>query len=158
MPTIVRNKSSGMAFSIKCSMKSAHNIFVSPVRFWNHKDCIGTGGKENNFLKLRQYLGGIWDCSAPHLLPKRFQLHALDSRKNGGVVRAPKEVLHKLWFFVELLHGEVCGAVWNTLLIELYLLCIKSWYIAMTKLMVPFYIFFLGRKYTVIPFKFDGLI
>jgi len=28
---------------------------------------------------------------------------------------APKEVLHKLQFFVELLHGEVCGAVPNTL-------------------------------------------
>jgi len=25
-------------------------------------------------------------------------------------VRAPKEVLHKLQFFVELLHGGVCGA------------------------------------------------
>jgi len=32
----------------------------------------------------------------------------------GGVVRAPKEVLHKLQFFVELLHGGVCGAVPNT--------------------------------------------
>jgi len=30
--------------------------------------------------------------------------------KKGGVVRAPKEVLHKLQFFVELLHGGVCGA------------------------------------------------
>jgi hypothetical protein len=67
-------------------------------------------------------------------------------------------VLHKLQFFVELLHGGVCGAVPNTLLIELYLLCIESWYIATTKLMVPFYIFFLGGKYTVILFKFDGLI
>jgi hypothetical protein len=30
--------------------------------------------------------------------------------KNGGVVRAPKEVLHKLQFFVELLYGEVYRA------------------------------------------------
>jgi len=29
-------------------------------------------------------------------------------------VRASKEVLHKLQFFVELLHGGVCGAVPNT--------------------------------------------
>jgi len=28
-------------------------------------------------------------------LAKRFQLHVFSSRKNGGVVRAPKEVLHK---------------------------------------------------------------
>jgi len=36
--------------------------------------------------------------------------HPLSSRKKSGVVRAPKEVLHKLQFFVELLHGGVCGA------------------------------------------------
>jgi hypothetical protein len=29
-------------------------------------------------------------------LVKRFQLHALYLMKNGGVVRAPKEVLHEL--------------------------------------------------------------
>jgi len=52
--------------------------------------------------------------SAPRFLAKRFQLHALSSRKKGGVVRAPKEVLHKLQFFVELLHDGVCGAVPNT--------------------------------------------
>ena len=51
---------------------------------------------------------------APRFLAKRFQLHALCSRKKGGVVRAPKKVLHKLQFFVELLHGRVCGAVPNT--------------------------------------------
>ena len=48
--------------------------------------------------------------SAPRFLAKRFQLHALSSRKKGGVVRAPKDVLHKLQFFVELLHGGVYGA------------------------------------------------
>jgi hypothetical protein len=37
-------------------------------------------------------------------------LHALSLKKKGGVVRAPKEVLHKLQFFMELLHGGVCGA------------------------------------------------
>jgi len=58
-------------------------------------------------------LGGVWHCSALCFLAKRFQLHALSSRKKGGVVRAPKEVLHKL-FFVELLHSRVCGAVPNT--------------------------------------------
>jgi hypothetical protein len=47
---------------------------------------------------------------APRFLAKRFQLHALSSRKKGGVVRAP----HKLQFFVELLYGGVCGAVPNT--------------------------------------------
>jgi hypothetical protein len=31
-------------------------------------------------------------------------------RKKGGVVRAPKEVLYELQFFVELLYGGVCGA------------------------------------------------
>jgi len=30
--------------------------------------------------------------------------------KKGGVVRAPKEVLHELQFFVELLHSGVYGA------------------------------------------------
>jgi hypothetical protein len=34
--------------------------------------------------------------------------------KKGIVRRAPKEVLHKLQFFVELLHIGVCGAVPNT--------------------------------------------
>jgi len=48
--------------------------------------------------------------SASRFLAKRFQLHALGSRKKGGVVRAPKEVLHKLQFFVELLHGGVYRA------------------------------------------------
>jgi len=48
--------------------------------------------------------------SAPRFLAKQFQLHALSSRKNDGVVRASKEVLHELQFFVELLHGRVCGA------------------------------------------------
>ena len=47
---------------------------------------------------------------APCVLAKRFQLHALCLRKKGGVVRAPEEVLHKLQFFVELLHGEFSGA------------------------------------------------
>jgi hypothetical protein len=46
--------------------------------------------------------------SAPRFLAKQFQLHALCSRKNGRVVRALKEVLHKLQFFMELLHGGVC--------------------------------------------------
>jgi len=48
--------------------------------------------------------------SALRFLAKRFQLHALSSRKNGEVVRAPKELLHKLQFFVELLYGGVCEA------------------------------------------------
>jgi len=47
---------------------------------------------------------------APYFLAKQFQLHALSSRKNGEVVRAPKEVLHELQFFMELLHSGVCGA------------------------------------------------
>ena len=34
--------------------------------------------------------------SAPRFLAKQFQLQALSSRKNGGVVRAPKELLHEL--------------------------------------------------------------
>jgi hypothetical protein len=34
--------------------------------------------------------------SAAYFLAKLFQLHALRSRKNGGVVTAPKEVLHEL--------------------------------------------------------------
>jgi len=32
-------------------------------------------------------------------LAKQFQLHRLYSRKNGEVVRAPKEVHHELKFF-----------------------------------------------------------
>ena len=54
--------------------------------------------------------GSTFFSSAPRFLAKQFQLHALYSRKKGGVVGAPKEVLHKLQFFVELLHGGVCGA------------------------------------------------
>jgi len=51
-------------------------------------------------------------CSSSALcfLAKRFQLHALSSRKKGGAVRAPKEVLNELQFFVELLHDGVYGA------------------------------------------------
>jgi hypothetical protein len=63
------------------------------------------------------YLGDVWDGSAPRFSTKRFQLHALGSRKNGGVVRAPKEVHHKLQAFVELLYGGVCRAVTNTPLV-----------------------------------------
>ena len=48
--------------------------------------------------------------SAPRFLAKRFQLHAPSSRKKGEIVRAPKKVLHKLQFFMELLHGGVCEA------------------------------------------------
>ena len=55
-------------------------------------------------------LCSIFFSSAPHFLVKQFQLHALSLRKNGGVVKAPKEVLYKLQFFVELLYGRVCGA------------------------------------------------
>jgi len=65
-------------------------------------------------------LGGVWDFSAPRFLAKQFHLHALSSRKNGGVVKAPKEVLHELQFFVELLHSRVRGAVSNTPLILVY--------------------------------------
>jgi len=63
--------------------------------------------------KLRGCLGllrSTFFSSAPRFSAKQFQLHALCSRKNSGVVRAPKEVLHKLQFFVKLLHGGVCGA------------------------------------------------
>jgi hypothetical protein len=42
-------------------------------------------------------------------------------RKKGGVVRAPKRVLHTLQVFVELLHGGVCGAVPNTTNVEVEL-------------------------------------
>ena len=51
-------------------------------------------------------LCSMFFSSALRFLAKRFQLHALSSRKKGEVVRAPKEVLHKPQFFVELLHGE----------------------------------------------------
>jgi hypothetical protein len=42
-------------------------------------------------------------------------------KKKGGVVRAPREVLHKLQFFMELPHGGVCGAIPNTLSIKVVL-------------------------------------
>jgi hypothetical protein len=51
---------------------------------------------------------------APCFFAKRFQLHALRSRKKSGAIRAPKNVLHKLQFFVELLHDEVYGGVTDT--------------------------------------------
>jgi len=54
-------------------------------------------------------LYSIFFSSTPRFLVKQFQLYALSSRKKGGVVKAPKEVFHKLQFFVELLHGGVCG-------------------------------------------------
>jgi len=56
----------------------------------------------------------VFFSSVPRFLAKRFQLYALSSRKKSGAVRAPKEVLHKLQFFMELFHGEVCGAVPGT--------------------------------------------
>jgi len=55
-------------------------------------------------------LCSMFFSSAPCFLGKRFQLHALSSRKKGGVVRAPKEVPHELQFFLELLYSGVCGA------------------------------------------------
>ena len=69
--------------------------------------------------------GGVWDCSAPRFLAKRFQLHALSSRKKGGVVRAPKELLHKLQFFCGAapqwsLWSRVCEAVPNTPIVLYY--------------------------------------
>ena len=67
--------------------------------------------------KLRGCLGLLrptFFSSASRCLAKRFQLHALCSTKMGGVVRAHKEVLHKLQVFVELLNGGVFGAVPNT--------------------------------------------
>jgi hypothetical protein len=54
--------------------------------------------------------GGVRDFSAPHFLVKRFQLHALYLRKKGGAIRAPKEMVYKLQFYMELLHGKVYGA------------------------------------------------
>jgi len=59
--------------------------------------------------------------SAPYFLDKQFLLHTLTSRKKSGAVRAPKEVLHKLQFFVELLYGGVCGAVSNNPLMSIKL-------------------------------------
>jgi hypothetical protein len=41
-------------------------------------------------------LRSIFFSSAPYFVAKRFQLHALYSRKKYRVVRAPKEVLYKL--------------------------------------------------------------
>jgi len=62
-------------------------------------------------------LRSVWDCSAPWFsaplhafLPNGFcSTHTVQEKKRG-VVRAPKEVLHKNLKFVELLHGGVCGA------------------------------------------------
>ena len=76
---------------------------------------------ESSFIAIKDFSGlHLWGClgllcstffsSAPCFLAKRFQLHALSSRKKNRVVRAPKEVLYKLQFFVELLHGGVYGA------------------------------------------------
>ena len=69
----------------------------TPKVLWHFRGCLGL-------------LCSMFFSSAPCFLAKRFQLHALCSRKKGGVVRAPKEILHKLQFFVKLLHGGVCGA------------------------------------------------
>ena len=49
--------------------------------------------------KLNMKIKGVFGTAPLHVfLAKRFQLHALSSRKNVGVVRAPKEVLHELQF------------------------------------------------------------
>ena len=86
------------------------------------------------------YWGGVWDCSAlrfssstPCFLAKRFQLHALGSRKKGGVVKAPKEVLYKLQFFMELLYSVVCGAVSNTPWVCIYVLWTYTLYCIILK-------------------------
>jgi len=72
-------------------------------------------------LEYLKKIRRVWDCSAPRFsaplhvfLPKRLQFHAVSSRKKDGVVRAPKKLLHKLHFFMELLHNKICGAVSNT--------------------------------------------
>jgi hypothetical protein len=69
--------------------------------------------KTEKFSELRGCLGllcSTFFSSAPRFLAKRFQLHALSSRKKSWVVRAPKEVLHELQFFVKLLPNGVYGA------------------------------------------------
>ena len=53
--------------------------------------------------------------------------------EKGGVVRAPKDVFHKLQSFVELLHGGVCGAVTNTLLVRSYLPMCKGCDVSTTR-------------------------
>ena len=94
---------------------------LSLIRLWldtNYR--ITTKMLQYSFKKNRQLraclglLRSTFFSSALYFLAKRFQLHALCSRKKGGVVRAPKEVLHKLQFFMELLHGRVCRAEWNS--------------------------------------------
>jgi len=83
------------------SKQKANEEPLSMKRKTDAKGCLGL-------------LCSTFFSSAPCFLAKRFQLHALSSRKMGGVVRAPKEILHKLQFFVDLLYGGVCGAVPNT--------------------------------------------
>jgi len=71
---------------------------LKKIRFWVEvRGCLGL-------------LCSTFSSSAPRFLAKRFQVYALSSRKKGGVMRAPKEVLHKFQFFVELLYDEVCGS------------------------------------------------
>ena len=82
-----------------------------------HKYKVTSNKYIHHFRECLEMPRSMFFSSAPCFLAKRFQLHALCSRKNGGVVRAPKEVLHKLQFFIELLYGGVCGAVPNTPLI-----------------------------------------
>ena len=49
-------------------------------------------------------------------LAKQIQLDPRNSAlgEKGGVVRAPRGVLHKFHVFVELHHGKVCGALPNS--------------------------------------------
>ena len=64
-----------------------------------------------NSFYLKRCLGLLCSTlfsSAPCFLA--FQLYAFSSIKKGGVVRVPKEVLHELQFFLELLHNGVCRA------------------------------------------------
>jgi hypothetical protein len=75
------------------------------------------------WIPLKHQIKGVLETVPLHVFPaplhvflaKQFQLHVLCSRKKNEVVRARKEVLHKLYFFVKLLRGRVCGAVPNSL-------------------------------------------
>jgi len=111
-------------------MHKAHDQYIEgrrlpPSSFDQHTLLLAgmRGGTKNLTTKSTELeclglLRSIFFGFAPIFLAKRFQLHALRSKKNGGVVRAHKRVLHRLQFFMELLHSGVCGAVPDTPLVQ----------------------------------------
>jgi len=90
--------------------ESTVDWFIVREKYWWMADIWLISPNEQYCWGCLGLLCSTFFSSTPRFLAKQFQLHALNSSKKGGVVRAPKEILHKLHFFLELLRDGICGA------------------------------------------------